>query len=326
MANSKAAKPSAAGIEQQIRKLRNTINYHDQRYYVLDDPEIPDAEYDKLFRQLEDLEAQHPELITLDSPTQRVGGEALTGFEQVRHQLPTLSLSNAFSDEELEDFFRRVSELLNDQPFQIVAEPKLDGLAINLRYENGILVQAATRGDGQTGEDVTHNVRTIPVIPLKLLHNDYPQQLEVRGEIFMPKAGFIKLNELQDSSGEKRFANPRNAAAGSLRQLDSIITAHRPLTMYCYSHGAVAGENSKFPLKTSHHEIMQQFQHWGLPVNPENGIFDTLQECIDYYQLIQQKRSELSYEIDGVVYKIDTSAQQQQLGCISRAPRWAIAY
>lgn len=319
-------KSSGANTRQQIKALREIINYHAQRYYLHDDPEIPDAEYDKLFRQLEALEALHPELLSLDSPTQRVGGEVLEGFHQVTHQIPMLSLSNAFSDKELNEFFRRMSGWLDHQSFKIVAEPKLDGLAINLRYENGILVQAATRGDGQTGENVTQNVRTIPSIPLKLLHKDFPRLLEVRGEIFMPKAGFIKLNQLQDKKHEKRFANPRNAAAGSLRQLDPGVTAHRPLSMYCYSHGAVEGENKQFSLPPTHNEIMQQFTYWGLPVNPETRMLDSYQDCIRYYQSLAQRRAELAYEIDGVVYKVDSIAQQQQAGFISRAPRWAIAY
>ncbi len=321
MTTSEVAKP-----EQQIRKLRETINHHAQRYYVYDDPEISDAEYDALFRQLEELENRHPELITADSPSQRVGGEVLQGFHQVRHQIPMLSLSNAFSSAELNEFFRRISDLLQHSRFQIVAEPKLDGLAINLRYENGLLVQAATRGDGQTGEDVTQNVRTIPSVPLTLQHDDFPQLLEVRGEIIMPKAGFEKLNQQQLKKGEKLFVNPRNAAAGSLRQLDSKVTARRPLFMYCYSHGAVSGENSHFPLKPTHHEIMQQFAYWGLTVNSQGKVLDSVQDCIGYYQAMQQKRADLPYEIDGVVYKIDSIAQQQQAGFISRAPRWAIAY
>ncbi len=313
-------------VQEQILHLHKLINYHSHRYYVLDDPEIPDAEYDKLFRQLEEFEAQYPELITLDSPTQRVGGEVLTSFQQVSHQIPMLSLSNAFSAEEIEEFSRRIDELLDHEEFNVFAEPKLDGLAISLRYEQGILMQAATRGDGQTGEDVTRNVRTIQSIPLKLSGSDYPRILEVRGEIFMPKKGFAALNNAQIKKGEKTFANPRNAAAGSLRQLDSKITASRPLDMFCYSIGAVEQEHPDNPLQTTHSAILQQLQGWGFAVSPEVKLLQNWHDCIAYYHSILQRRSELPYEIDGVVYKIDSIAQQQKAGFISRAPRWAIAH
>ena len=313
-------------IAQEIRSLKEQLNYHAHRYYVLDDPEIPDAEYDKLFRRLEHLEQQHPELITLDSPTQRVGGKVLDHFKQVTHEIPMLSLSNAFSEEEIHDFAKRIDELLDHETFNIVAEPKLDGLAISLRYENGLLVQAATRGDGYTGEDVTQNVRTIQAVPLKLSGNDYPEILEARGEVFMPKAGFEKLNRAQIEKGEKPFANPRNAAAGSLRQLDSKVTATRPLDMFCYALGMVKGEHPEQPIKQTHNEILKQLQHWGLAVSPEVKRLDNCQQCLDYYQDILKRRPELPYEIDGVVFKVDSIAQQQKAGFISRAPRWAIAY
>ena len=313
-------------IQQQINTLKEQLNYHAHRYYVLDDPEIPDAEYDRLFRRLETLEQQRPDLVTLDSPTQRVGGQNLEHFKQVSHQIPMLSLSNAFNEQEIFDFAQRIDDLLEHENFNIVAEPKLDGLAISLRYEQGILVQAATRGDGQTGEDVTHNVRTIQSVPLKLINNDYPQVLEVRGEIFMPKAGFRKLNEIQLKNGDKPFANPRNAAAGSLRQLDSRVTASRPLAMYCYALGMVEGAHADNPIKTTHSDILLQLQHWGLSVSPEIKRLENCQQCLDYYQDIMQRRSELPYEIDGVVFKVDSIAQQQKAGFISRAPRWAIAY
>lgn len=312
--------------EQEILSLKEQLNYHAQRYYVLDDPEIPDAEYDKLFRRLETLEQQYPELVTLDSPTQRVGGKVLDHFKQVVHELPMLSLSNAFSEDEVFDFAQRIEDRLDQQTFHIVAEPKLDGLAISLRYEHGILVQAATRGDGQTGEDVTQNVRTIQAIPLKLSGDDYPQVLEARGEVFMPKAGFEQLNKTQIEKGEKAFANPRNAAAGSLRQLDSKVTATRPLDMFCYALGVVRGEHPEQPIKHSHSEILKQLQHWGLAVSPEVKRLDNCQQCLAYYQDILKRRPELPYEIDGVVFKVDSIAQQQQAGFISRAPRWAIAY
>ena len=316
----------AESLKDQVQHLHEVINYHSHRYYVLDDPEIPDVDYDILFRQLEALESAHPELVTLDSPTQRVGGETLKSFQQITHQIPMLSLSNAFSSEEIEEFSSRIDDLLEKQTFHIVAEPKLDGLAISLRYEDGILIQAATRGDGQTGENVTNNVRTIQSIPLKLSGSKYPQILEVRGEIFMPKKGFAKLNEAQTAKGEKIFANPRNAAAGSLRQLDSKITATRPLDMFCYSIGAVEKEHPDNPLKTTHSEILNQLKDWGFAVSPEVKRLNNWQECLDYYQSILQRRADLPYEIDGVVYKVDSLLQQQKAGFISRAPRWAIAH
>jgi len=318
--------PSDTDLYQYVQELHKTLNYHSHRYYVLDDPEIPDNEYDKLFRQLETIEQQHPELVTLDSPTQRVGGKVLDSFAQVTHQMPMLSLSNAFNSEEIEEFSRRIDELLDHSDFSFVAEPKLDGLAISLRYENGLLVQAATRGDGQTGEDVTQNVRTIQSIPLRLSGLKYPQILEVRGEIFMPKQGFAKLNQMQISNGDKPFANPRNAAAGSLRQLDSKIAASRPLDMFCYGIGIVEQTHSKNPLKTSHSEILKQLQGWGFAVSPEVKKLSDWQSCVDYYHSILSRRSELPYEIDGVVYKIDNLVQQEKAGFISRAPRWAIAH
>ncbi|MCW8929153.1 MAG: NAD-dependent DNA ligase LigA [Gammaproteobacteria bacterium] len=310
----------------QVQQLHKSLNYHSHRYYVLDDPEIPDVEYDKLFRQLESLEAQYPELISLDSPTQRVGGKVLENFQQVLHEMPMLSLSNAFSSDEIEDFSKRIGERLEHDDFELFAEPKLDGLAISLRYEKGILVQAATRGDGQTGEDVTSNVRTIKTIPLRLSGNDFPKILEVRGEIFMPKKGFEQLNQTQINNDEKTFANPRNAAAGSLRQLDSKIAASRPLDMFCYGIGIVEDENENHPIESTHSLILQQLKYWGLPICPEVKIVNNWQECIAYYDSILLKRSELPYEIDGVVYKVNSIAQQQIVGFISRAPRWAIAH
>lgn len=330
MSNPPAAKKKHSEAQQslleQIQQLHKSLKYHSHRYYVLDEPEIPDVEYDKLFRQLETLEAQHPELVTLDSPTQRVGGKVLDSFKQITHQMPMLSLSNAFNAEEIQAFLQRIDERLEHQSFYIVAEPKLDGLAISLRYEQGLLVQAATRGDGQTGEDVTSNVRTILAIPLRLAGSQFPRILEVRGEIFMPKKGFSKLNQSQIKKGEKTFANPRNAAAGSLRQLDSKVAASRPLDMFCYGIGVVEQEHSDNPLQTTHNEILKQLQSWGLPVSPEVKKLDAWQDCIEYYDAILLKRSALPYEIDGVVYKVDSIAQQQKAGFISRAPRWAIAH
>ena len=313
-------------VIDEINNLKQVLSYHSHRYYVLDDPEIPDSEYDKLFRRLENLERQYPDYVTLDSPTQRVGGEVLQGFTQVRHQIPMLSLSNAFSADEIRGFSQRMDDLLGNESFHIAAEPKLDGLAISLRYENGILVQAATRGDGTTGEDVTHNVRTIQSIPLKLTGNDYPQILEVRGEIFMPKKGFQALNKSQQLKGEKSFANPRNAAAGSLRQLDSTVAASRPLDMFCYGLGYVEGQNPANPIEDNHYAIIQQLGEWGLPICAEVKLLNDWHSCIEFYDSILSRRPQLAYEIDGVVYKINSIAQQNKAGFISRAPRWAIAH
>ncbi|MES9873070.1 MAG: NAD-dependent DNA ligase LigA [Candidatus Sedimenticola sp. 6PFRAG7] len=302
--------------------LRDRINYHNHQYYVLDNPEIPDSEYDRLLRELQALEEQHPELFTPDSPTQRVGAQPLEGFNEIRHSVPMLSLGNAFSEEELEAFDKRVRDRLGiAEQIVYVAEPKLDGLAISLRYEEGVLVQAATRGDGQTGEDVTQNVRTIPSVPLRLLGEEWPRVLEVRGEIYMPIAGFNAMNEKARKAGEKTFANPRNAAAGSLRQLDSRITAQRPLAMFCYGFGEVEGG----PLATTHSESIRKLTDWGLRISPEMKTVDGAAGCIEFYHAIGERRESLDYDIDGVVFKVDSFSQQQQLGFVSRAPRWAIA-
>jgi DNA ligase (NAD+) len=309
--------------KDRINELREQINYHNYRYYVLDNPEIPDAEYDRLLRELQDLEAEHPELITPDSPTQRVGAAPLKEFGEVRHEIPMLSLANAFSEEELNDFDRRVRERLGDDAaVEYAAEPKLDGLAISLRFEAGVLVRGATRGDGATGEDVTQNVRTIDAIPLRLRGKDYPTVLEVRGEVFMPKAGFEALNARQSKAGEKTFANPRNAAAGSLRQLDSRITAARPLTFFSYGVGVVEG--GKLPDR--HSEMMATLKKWGVPVSPELKVVKGAKGCLDYYHKLGQRRASLPYEIDGVVFKVDRIDLQEELGYVSRAPRWAVAH
>jgi DNA ligase (NAD+) len=309
-------------VQQRVDKLREQIAYHNYRYYVLDNPEIPDAEYDRLFRNLQVLEEQYPALITPDSPTQRVGAEPLKGFAEVKHAIPMLSLGNVFSEEELVDFDRRVREGLGLDEVEYSAEPKLDGLAISIRYEQGMLVRAATRGDGATGEDVTQNVRTIEAVPLKLYGEGYPQVLEVRGEVYMSRAGFEALNERQREKGEKSFANPRNAAAGSLRQLDSRITATRPLTMYCYGVGVV--EEGELP--GTHSAIMEMLKEWGLRVCPEMKVVKGVQGCHQYYLEIEDKRDSLPYDIDGVVYKVNSLAQQRELGFVSRAPRWATAH
>ncbi|MES9956197.1 MAG: NAD-dependent DNA ligase LigA [Sedimenticola sp.] len=303
-------------------QLRDRIDYHNYQYYVLDNPEIPDSEYDRLMRELQELEEKYPELLTPDSPTQRVGAQPLEGFDEVEHRVPMLSLGNAFSDEEMAAFDKRVRDRLGTGE-QIVysAEPKLDGLAISLRYEDGVLVQAATRGDGQTGEDVTQNVRTIPSVPLRLLGEGWPRVLEVRGEIYMPLAGFNAMNEKARKAGEKTFANPRNAAAGSLRQLDSRITAQRPLAIFCYGFGEVEGG----PLESTHSESIHMLTQWGLRISPELKTVAGVEGCIEFYRAIGERRDSLDYDIDGVVFKVDSFEQQQALGFVSRAPRWAIA-
>ncbi len=310
-------------VHQRLEELKESLHYHAVRYYVEDNPEIPDAEYDRLMRELLEIEAQHPDLVTVDSPSQRVGGKPLSEFSQVTHEVPMLSLDNAFDDSELDSFHKRAQDRIGGESIkQYCCEPKLDGLAVSLLYENGILVQAATRGDGTTGENITENVRTINAIPLKLRGDDWPARLEVRGEVFMPKAGFEKLNELARQKGEKVFVNPRNAAAGSLRQLDSRITASRPLSFYAYSVGVVQGAD----LAASHYERFLQIKSWGLPMCPETKRVDSLADVKTYYQDILKRRDALPYEIDGVVIKIDDIAVQERLGFVARAPRWAIAY
>ncbi|MDF2155939.1 NAD-dependent DNA ligase LigA [Vibrio sp. CAU 1672] len=308
---------------QRLEELKESLHYHAVRYYVEDNPEIPDAEYDRMMRELVEIEAQHPEWVSVDSPSQRVGGQPLSEFSQVSHEVPMLSLDNVFDDAELDGFHKRAQDRVLSQTIkQYCCEPKLDGLAVSLLYENGILVQAATRGDGTTGENITENVRTISAIPLKLQGNDWPVRLEVRGEVFMPKAGFERLNETARQKGEKVFVNPRNAAAGSLRQLDSRITASRPLSFYAYSVGVVEGAT----LAASHYQRFLQIKSWGLPMCPETKRLDSMAAVKAYYQDILARRDALAYEIDGVVIKVDDIAIQEQLGFVARAPRWAIAY
>lgn len=314
--------PSAAD-KKRVTQLRAELEEHNYRYYVLDTPTIPDAEYDRLLRELQTLEQRYPELIIPDSPTQRVGATPLKSFQEVQHEMPMLSLDNAFDETEVRAFARRISERLGSTDhLSYCCEPKLDGLAVSILYSDGKLIQAATRGDGYTGEAITSNIRTIPSIPLHLRGNDYPKTLEVRGEVFMPKAGFEALNQHAKQHGEKIFANPRNAAAGSLRQLDPTITAQRPLAFFCYGIGVVTGK--KMPLR--HSEILQQLQTWGLRINPATKVVADIDGCLQYYQTIAKKRANLPYEIDGVVYKVDTIDLQQQLGYVARAPRWAIAH
>jgi DNA ligase (NAD+) len=312
--------PSA--IQAQALTLREAIASHNYRYYVLDDPAIPDAEYDRLMQTLRALEDDYPELVTPDSPTQRVGAAPLDAFAQVQHGIPMLSLDNAFSEAEVMDFDRRIRERLDLEQVRYAAEPKLDGLAVSVRYEEGLLVRGATRGDGYTGEDVTHTLRTIDALPLRLRGADYPPVLEVRGEVFMPKAGFEALNARARTENEKIFANPRNAAAGSLRQLDARIAAQRPLDIFCYGIGVV--ENGSLP--DSHSEILAQLGQWGLRVCPEFQRVQGVAGCLDYYRELQARRDTLPYEIDGVVYKVDSLDQQHILGFVARAPRWAIAH
>jgi len=310
-------------IRQRVAQLRELIQKYNYAYYVLDNPLVSDAQYDQLFRELQQLEVQYPELITPDSPTQRVGGEPLKSFRTVRHAMPMLSLDNAFSDEDITAFHRRILERLPEQQaIEYACEPKMDGLAINLRYEQGSLVLASTRGDGIEGEDVTLNVRTIQVIPLRLLGEGWPEVLEVRGEVFMPKWAFEVLNQQQLEKGEKPFANPRNAAAGSLRQLDPKITAQRKLSFFMYGWGEISSDAS---LPAKYTEVIEQFAQWGLPKNPESKTALNDSGMIDYYHQLEKKRNDLPYEIDGIVYKVNDIDLQETLGFTSRAPRWAIA-
>ena len=311
-------------LQQQIDTLRQDLRRYEYEYHVLDNPTIPDAEYDRLFHQLKALEAAHPELITADSPTQRVGAKPLSGFAQVRHEIPMLSLDNAFSDEEFYAFVKRIEDRLIrlPEPLTFCCEPKLDGLAVSILYVNGVLTQAATRGDGTTGEDITANIRTIRNIPLQLLMENPPARLEVRGEVFMPHEGFERLNQQALEKGEKTFANPRNAAAGSLRQLDPKITSKRPLVLNAYGIGIAEGVD----LPNTHYDRLQWLKSIGIPVNPEIRLCNGTDEVLDFYRDIQNKRSSLGYDIDGTVLKINDIALQEKLGFISKAPRWAIAY
>ena len=309
--------------EQKLTELRTTLRHHEYLYHVMDTPEIPDAEYDRLMRELRELEAQHPELITPDSPTQRVGAAPLASFSQIRHEVPMLSLDNVFDEESFLAFNKRVQDRLkNSDDLTYCCELKLDGLAVSILYENGLLVQAATRGDGTTGEDITSNVRTIRAIPLKLRGDNIPQRLEVRGEVFLPQAGFEKINEEARRTGGKVFANPRNAAAGSLRQLDPRITAKRPLTFFCYGVGVLEGGE----LPASHSARLQQFKFWGLPVSERVKLCHTPEEVLTYYRKVEEDRPNLGFDIDGVVIKVDSLALQEQLGFVARAPRWAVAF
>ncbi|WP_288074060.1 NAD-dependent DNA ligase LigA [Marinobacter sp.] len=303
-------------------ELRDIITEHNYQYYVLDDPRVPDAEYDRLFRELQGLEAQYPDIVTPDTPTRRVGASVETTFEEVVHRIPMLSLDNAFSDEELRDFDRRVRDRLKtEEDIEYVCEPKLDGLAVSLHYESGVLTRAATRGDGYTGEDITANIRTIPSVPLRLRGDNVPELVEVRGEVYMPREGFETLNKRLADKGEKTFVNPRNAAAGSLRQKKPTVTARRPLELCAYS--VALEDESRLP--ATHWEGLQQVGAWGFRINPEMRRATGAEDCLQAYNELMDKRASLPYEIDGIVFKVNSLALQRQLGFVSRAPRWAIA-
>ena len=312
--------------ERRIHEIREQINYHNYLYYVLDSPEISDADYDRLMHELAGLEKAHPELITPDSPTQRVGPPPLEAFQPVTHTIPMLSLSNTETEEETIEFDRRIKRFLDlseDETIEYVAEPKLDGLAIEVVYEGGRLEVGSTRGDGYTGEDVTLNLRTLRTIPLNLLkvHEAIPARLEVRGEVFIPLEDFRRLNRQREEAGEPLFANPRNAAAGSLRQLDSKVTAKRPLDIFFYGIGEAAGRRF-----TTHWEVLNRLQRWGLKINPLNKRCQGIEQAIDYYKEIGNRRDSLGYEIDGVVIKVNSLDLQESLGTVARSPRWAVAY
>lgn len=317
-----------AQILEQVRaeyeQLKDELNQHNHCYYVLDEPTIPDSEYDRSMRRLQDIEQQHPELLSDDSPSQRVGGAALPSFSQVSHAVPMLSLDNAFSEEELEAFDRRISDRLNykdDQQIDYVCEPKLDGVAVSLLYNQGLLVCGATRGDGKVGEDITANVRTINSIPLRLNGDGIPELLEVRGEIYLPRGGFDKINAAAIAKGDKPFVNPRNAAAGSLRQLDSKITASRPLEMCAYSVGQFQGGETP----DSHLNMLKALGSWGFKINTYVEAVQGIAACEAYYERMQKRRDQLPYDIDGIVYKVNDLGLQQRLGFVAKAPRWAIA-
>ncbi|MCB1647062.1 MAG: NAD-dependent DNA ligase LigA [Pseudomonadales bacterium] len=310
-------------IAEEAASLRKTISYHNYRYHALDETEITDGEFDRLFQRLKSLEADYPELVTDDSPTQRVGAAPLASFSQVQHELPMLSLDNAFSKEDLIDFERRINSRLGSaQTITFTCEPKIDGVAVSLMYEDGKLVRAATRGDGTTGEDITQNVRTIESVPLRLQGDDLPRRLEVRGEIYIARSTFERINQQAQAAGEKIFANPRNAAAGSIRQLDPRLTAKRKLTMFCYSVGLVEGGN----MATTQYEILAQLRQWGLRVNPLVRTVEGAEAGYSFYEDILSQRQDLDYEIDGVVFKVNSIDLQQALGMLTRTPRWAIAF
>lgn len=306
----------------RIEVLRSELRRHEELYYVLDAPEISDAEYDSLFRELQQLEADFPERVTLDSPTRRVGGFVRSDMQEVRHAVPMLSLNNAFGDEDVINFDRRVREALGQELIEYAVEPKFDGLAVTLIYENGVLQQAATRGDGMTGEDVTHNIRTVRIIPLRLAGSGWPRRLEVRGEVYMARADFERLNREQEARGDKLFVNPRNAAAGALRQLDASITARRRLSFYAYNVADVSG----LPLVTRHSQMLDQLQQWQLPVTAFRRVVSGVDGLLQFFHEVGDLRASLPFDIDGVVYKVDRYDWQARLGFVSRAPRFAVAH
>lgn len=312
-----------AKLAERYRWLQLELARLEHAYYVLDAPLVPDSEYDRLYREMLDIELMHPQWVRPDSLSQRVGGVALSDFQSVQHAVPMLSLNNAFELKELEAFERRCREGLHLQQVEFAGELKFDGLAISLRYENGVLVRAATRGDGANGEDVTANIRTIRAIPLHLLGKSIPTVLEVRGEVFMYLRDFERMNQLAAELGEKEFANPRNAAAGSLRQLDSKITARRPLSFFAYGLGELI-PNSWLP--ATHRELLDRYIELGLPVCPERRLLNSVKEMLAFYDEVGTKRANLPYDIDGVVYKVNSFAEQNQLGFVSRAPRFALAH
>ncbi|KTD48300.1 NAD-dependent DNA ligase LigA [Legionella quateirensis] len=311
-------------IKEQIKTLRDLIQTYDHHYYVLDEPLVPDVEYDRNFRTLQQLEAEYPQFLTPDSPTQRVSGTPADAFMPVSHKQPMLSLSNVFTDEELQAFIKRATDKLDEPDQQLIftCEPKLDGLAVNMTYEHGVLTHAATRGDGATGENITANIKTISSVPLKLRTANPPRLIEIRGEVYIPKAGFEAYNKKARETGEKTFVNPRNAAAGSLRQLNPAVTASRPLAIYCYGIGACEG----YKLPDSHWEQLQLLKAFGFRVSAESKKEIGMDGCLEYYHRMLEKRQQLPFEIDGVVYKIDSIPLQQQLGFVSRAPRFACAH
>ncbi|MFP6559287.1 NAD-dependent DNA ligase LigA [Paraburkholderia sp. B3] len=322
MARTPARHSDESPASQRAAWLRAELERANHAYYVLDQPELPDAEYDRLFKELQQLEADHPELVISDSPTQRVGGEVATGFEPVVHDVPMLSLNNGFEEEDIVAFDKRVSEALGKTDVEYACELKFDGLAISLRYVDGAFVQASTRGDGTTGENVTENVRTIRSLPMRLKGPRVPKVLDVRGEVLMFRRDFERMNERQREAGQKEFANPRNAAAGSLRQLDSRITAQRPLSFFAYGIGVLEGE----PMPATHGELLDWYAELGLPVNNERAVVTGAQGLLAFFRAVGEKRDNLPYDIDGVVYKVNRRDEQDVLGFVSRAPRFALAH
>ena len=310
-------------VADELTRLRGQVNHHNHLYHTLDQPELSDAEFDLLFQRLQQLEYQNPDLVDANSPTRRVGGAPLAAFTQVTHEVPMLSLDNAFGADDMSDFERRIQTRLSiTDPITFACEPKIDGVAISLLYEGGRLIRAATRGDGTTGENITDNARTIGSVPLELMGDSYPDRLEVRGEVYMSLSGFGEMNREAEATGDKVFANPRNATAGSLRQLNARLTAKRPLTMFCYSVGVVEGG----ALPERHSDILKSLAGWGFRMNPLIEVVKGVDACNRYFTRLQEIRSTLDYEIDGCVFKVDSISEQETLGFLTRTPRWAIAH